>query len=139
MIVPVKPLPPFSSWATSGFDHRFWRLPRNADEILSAIRDAAGTVFTVEFDGAPLTTAMELTENKGGGERVLHYVNYKVGAAVEPVGVRMAVPEGRKIARVEVLSPDRKSPEPVAFQPDGNRIRFRMPRLETYNLVVVTF
>lgn len=138
-VVPAKPLPPFSTWATGGFSRKFWYLPRNADEILAAIRDTVGAPFAVEFEGAPLTTAMELTEGKGGGERVLHCVNYRVGTVVDPFDVSLAVPEGRKVARVEVLSPDRKSPEPVAFQRDGNRIRFRTPRLETYSLVVVTF
>jgi hypothetical protein len=136
---PAKPLPPFSAWAAGGFDRRFWHLPRNADEVLAAIRDASGAPFAVEFEGAPLTTAMELTEKKDGGERVLHYINYKVGTVADPVGVRLAVPEGRKVTRVEVLSPDREASEPIPFQQDGTRVKFRMPRLETYNLVVMTF
>jgi hypothetical protein len=136
--VPAKPVVESSMLGSAGFERRFWHLPRNADEILEAIRFAAGDRFSVELPGAPLTTVMELTEKRGGGERVLHWVNYRVGTPAEPADVSLAIPPGKKVRRVELLSPDRTGSEGTAFQAEGNRIRFRMPRLETYNLALVT-
>jgi len=136
--VTVKPLPPTSAWVTQGFDRKFWSLPRNADEIMDAVRYAAGSAFSAEFAGAPLTTVAELTE-QAGGTRILHWINYKRGTIVPPVEVTMAVPEGRKAVRVEAVSPDRPGRQALEFKAEGGRIRFRMPQLETYNLAVVTF
>ncbi|MEB2363089.1 MAG: beta-galactosidase trimerization domain-containing protein [Bryobacteraceae bacterium] len=137
-VVAAKPLPPASTWGTRGFDRRFWHLPRNAEEIMVALRYAAGSAFSVEFTGAPLTTVAELTE-QAAGTRILHWINYKRGAVVPPVEVTMAVPEGRKVGGVEAISPDREGWQVLEFQTEGGRIRFRMPQLETYNLAVVTF
>lgn len=103
-----------------------------------ALRYAAGSAFSVEFTGAPLTTVAELTE-QAAGTRILHWINYKRGAVVPPVEVTMAVPEGRKVGGVEAISPDREGWQVLEFQTEGGRIRFRMPQLETYNLAVVTF
>jgi hypothetical protein len=137
-VTPARPMADSLALGSSGFDRRFWRLPRNTDELLDAIRYAAGGRFAVELTGAPLTTVMELTEKRGGGERVLHWVNYKLAAPAEPVEVSLAIPAGKRAKRVEWLSPDRSGVESAAFQAEGDRIRFRAPRLETYNLAVVT-
>ena len=102
------------------------------------MRYAAGTSFSAEFTGAPLTTVAELTE-QAGGTRILHWINYRRGTVVSPVEVSLAVPEGRKVVRVEALSPDRSGRQALEFKAEGGRIRFRMPQLETYNLAVVTF
>src|SRR4051812_39273950 len=57
-----------------GFGKDYWRLPANSDEIAKVIRYAVGTPLSVEFDGAPLTTVIELTDKKNSSERILHWI-----------------------------------------------------------------
>jgi hypothetical protein len=124
---------------TAGFTSRFWALPKNSEQILAAIRYAAGGAFSVEFAGAPPTAVMELTEKRDGSERALHWVNYQLDSAVEPVEVALVVPEEKTVARVVLLSPDRGGEQPLRFKVERGRILFRMPRLETYSVAVVKF
>ena len=134
--VPAQSLPAFSSWATGGFTRKFWALPRNSEEIVSAVRYAAGGPFSAEFTGAPLTAVMELTDRRDGNERVLHWINYKAGAAVDPVQVVVALPDGKKARRVEWISPDMPS-ETMEFQEDRRGIRLRLPRTDTYGFAAI--
>ncbi len=121
----------------AGFGRRYWKLPKNSEQIVAAIRYAAGAPFSVEFQGAALTTVMELTEGKDSSERILHWINYKLGALAPPVTVTVAAPKGKKFAAVELFSPDRKMPQRVNFTVEGDRIRFTFPPLEVYNVAVL--
>lgn len=147
-VVPAEPVsgigaegPPRAAAASpigaGGFSRRYWKLPKNAEQIVAAIRFAAGAPFSVEFEGAPLTTVMELTEKKDSSERILHWINYKLGTPAPGVAVTVAAPKGKKIVAVEVLSPDRKTPERVNFTVEGERVRFTWPQLEVYNVAVL--
>jgi hypothetical protein len=79
---------------------------------------------------------MELTDRRDGNERVLHWINYKAGAAVDPVQVVVALPDGKKAKRVEWISPDMPS-ETMEFQEDRRGIRLRLPRTETYGFAAI--
>ncbi|MEN6607750.1 MAG: beta-galactosidase [Bryobacteraceae bacterium] len=114
-------------------------LPQNSNEILAALRYAAGTPFSAEFVGAPLHTVMELTEKNDGSGRVLHWINYKLGAKVAPAEVTLAIPSNKSVRKVELLSPDREASQPLEFRTEGRRIRFQLPSLDVYELAVVTF
>ncbi len=120
-----------------GFGQAYWTLPANAERLVAAIRYAAGGPFAVEFDGAPLTTVMELTEKKDASERILHWINYKLESPVDPAVVTACAPKGKKIASVSLLSPDGRVPETVVLKREGDRVRFRLPALEVYNVAVL--
>ena len=47
-----------------GFGNRYWKPPRNAKEILDGLRWAVRASFSVEFEGAPITTVIEVTEKR---------------------------------------------------------------------------
>ena len=136
-VVPAQPIPDLESQGAGGFGNRFWRLPKNAVELVAAICYAAGEPLSVEFSAAPLTTVMELTDKKDASERVLHWINYRLGAPVEPAAVTVAVPRDRKVTAIELLSPDRKTAEPLPFTLEGGRVRFTLPRLEVYNVAIL--
>jgi hypothetical protein len=136
-VVPARPIPDLTSIGTNGFDNSYWMLPKNSEQIIGAIRYAAGKPFSVNFEGAPLTTVMELTEKKDGSERVLHWVNYKLGAPAKGAQVALAVPEGKRVTGVELLSPDRPGAVSPKFTVEGGRVRFTLPSLEVYNIAVL--
>jgi hypothetical protein len=120
-----------------GFTNKYWKLPKNSEEIVAAIRHAAGAPFPVEFERAPLTTVMELTDKKDGSARVFHWINYKLGAVVKPAKVSVAIPEGRKVTSVELLSPDRPGAQNLPYTHAGNRVRLTLPALEVYHVAVI--
>ena len=120
-----------------GFGRNFWKLPANSGEIIAAIRLLAGGPLSVEFASAPLTTTMELTEKKDSSELILHWINYNIPAPVAPCEVTLATPAGKRVASVELLSPDGKAPGPAEFTVERGRVRFTMPALEVYNVAVV--
>jgi hypothetical protein len=136
-VVPARPITQLRSIGAGGFDHSYWMLPKNSEQILSAIRYAAGKPFSVEFENAPLTTVVELTDNQDGSERVLHWVNYRLGSTVPPTAVTLAIPKGKRITGVELISPDRPSGERLKFETEDGRVRFTMPSLEVYNVAVL--
>jgi hypothetical protein len=121
----------------SGFGRSYWKLPKNSAELVAAIRYAAGGPMSVEFDGAPLTTVTQITEKKDGSERIVHWINFKLGAPVAPAVVTAGVPAGMKVTAVELLSPDRPKMESLKFTAEGARVRFTLPALEVYHMAVM--
>lgn len=136
-VVPGETVSELESVGENGFDNSYWALPENSEQIVSAIRYAAGTPFSVEFDHAPLTTVMELTEKKDGTERILHWVNYNLGVAAKGTRVTVAAPKGKKVTAVELLSPDGAGSAEGKFTVTGERVRFTLPSLEVYNIAIL--
>jgi hypothetical protein len=135
-VKPAQPIPGVETMGASGFGNALWKLPANAAEIVDALRYAAGGPLSAEFAAAPLSTVMELTEKKDGSARMLHWVNYRPGTKVVPAAVTMAVPEGKKAAAVELISPDHE-PRKAPFTVEGGRVRFTMPGPDVYELAVL--
>ena len=123
--------------AAAGFGKQFWKPPKNAAEILAALRTVARAPFSVEFESAPLTTVMEMTDKRDASERILHWVNYEPGSRVNATAVTVAVPKGRRIAGIELLTPDGDGAENVHFTLEGGRVRFTLSALEVYNVAVL--
>ncbi|MEO6911412.1 MAG: beta-galactosidase trimerization domain-containing protein, partial [Edaphobacter sp.] len=122
--------------AASGFGHAYWKLPKNSEDLIAAIRYAEGQPFPVEFKDAPLTTVMELTEKNDGSERILHWLNYQLGSPVPPSSVSVAIPSGKRVQSIELISPDRSS-ESLQFKSADGRVEFTLPQMEVYNVAVI--
>ncbi len=139
VIPEVEPPAPESGVTVGGggFTNKYWKLPKNAAEILSAIRHVAGAPFAVEFDRAPLTTVMELADKKDGSERILHWLNYKRNTVTKPAKVTVAVPQAKRVTKVELLSPDHPGSQNLPYTAEKDRIRFALPRLEVYHVAVI--
>jgi len=120
-----------------GFTNKYWKLPANTEAIVAEIRHVAGTPLSAELKGAPLTTVIELTDKKDGSERVLHWINYKPGSRTRPSRASVAVPKGRKVSTIELLSPDRGAPAQLSYTVEGDRVRFELPSLEVYHVAVL--
>jgi len=133
----VRPIRDMASMGAGGFGNSLWSLPKNAGQIVSAIRHAAGGPLAVEFEGAPLTTVMELTDKKDGSGRILHWLNYKLGYPAGGASVTVAAPEGKKITAVRLLSPDRDGASAVPFTTENGRVRFALPTLEVYDVAIL--
>jgi hypothetical protein len=120
----------------NGFGAHFWSLPENSSELFKAIRFAVGAPFSAEFEGAPLTTTMELTSNADGSELVLHTLNYDLATPAPAFSATVAIPANRQVVAVRVLSPDRPDQD-LRFREENSRVRFTLPQLAVYNVAVI--
>ncbi len=64
-------------------------------------------------------------------------VDLPLESPVDPAVVTACAPKGKKIASVSLLSPDGRVPETVVLKREGDRVRFRLPALEVYNVAVL--
>lgn len=136
-VAPAQPIPGLATLGATGFGREFWRLPKNSQQLLDAIRYVVRAPFSVEFTGAPLATVIELTDKTDGAERLIHLVNYDLNARVGPLSVTVAVPKGKQVTAIELLSPDRPKTDRVTFTTEGERVRFSAPSLEVYNVAIL--
>lgn len=122
-----------------GFGSKYWKPAKNSSEILEALHWLTRGSFSVEFEGAPLTTVMNLTEKNDGSERVLHWLNYALNGAVNPAGVTVSAGNGRRVRSVELLSPGASRAQSIQFRQDGDRVSFRLPGVDVYAIAVLRY
>jgi hypothetical protein len=126
-VVPKPPLPVRGDYYM--VDNRYWHLPANTDEVLSALRWCLNGRPLVEVD-AGLNVAVEICERQAPHLLILHAVNYDLNRVLSDVPVSLKVPDGAKVNSVRVLSPG--ADLEVACVTDGGRLSFSFPELKIY-------
>jgi hypothetical protein len=116
----------------------YWKLPVNEEELIAAVKWAAGQRLSLEVK-APPTVAAELMEQRQKGELLLHLLNYNFvrTPSVANIEVSLQLPQGKKVRNVSLLSPDEETAEGLPATVRDGRASFVVPRLETYDLVVI--
>lgn len=109
-------------------------LPENRRELLDAVDRIAGGPLAVQVE-APETVAMGLY-SQTGGRRVLHLVNYDEQTPVKNIGVTLSLAT-RQVRSVRSLVPGSESAMDLSYKQDGKLVRFTVPELKIYNLLVV--
>jgi hypothetical protein len=110
-------------------------LPENRRELLEAVRWAAGGPLQVEVK-APETVTMSFYVQPSG-RRLLHLVNYDEGHPVSKIEVILQLPSENRAASVSLVSPDLDNSQTLLKEQRGRELRFTVPRLEVYGLVVI--
>lgn len=110
-------------------------LPENRHELLEAVRWAAGGPLQVEVK-APETVTMSFYVQPTG-RRLLHLVNYDEDHPVSNIEVVIQQPSENRVASVNLVSPDVDNSQTLSKTQRGLELRFTVPRLEVYALVVV--
>ena len=110
-------------------------LPENSAELLKAVRWAAGEPFSVEVK-APETVTM-CFYSQPGGRRLLHLVNYDQEHPVESVEITLPWTSGNGAISVRLLSAESQKAQTLTAVHAGNAVRFTVPRLDVYGLVVI--
>jgi hypothetical protein len=100
----------------------------NHEEIMDAVRWAAGGTFSVQVD-APLSTTMAFYRQPGG-QRVLHLVNYDDARAATNVTIALEQP-----ARAASLLVPGQAPVSLPVETVGGRSTLRLPQLRTYSVI----
>ena len=116
----------------AGMTSRYWKLPLNAQELVEAVKRAAGGQLSLDVQ-APPTVAAELMQQK---DRVIvHLLNY-AKQRNENIKVDIALPRGRTVARASLVSPDHARQSLNCEVRDGHA-RFVVPSLRTYEVGVL--
>ena len=133
----VEPaVPPPAAMMSYAFPNQYWKLPRNSRELAAAVRWAAGGELSAVVEAPPSVT-LELAEQKATGNRLLHLVNYDVAKPVANLPVELRLPAGRKLREAVLVSPDGGNPENLKVTLREGFARFRIPRLNVYDLVLL--
>jgi len=111
-----------------------WIRPANWRELEEAVRQAAGGRLSLETELPDWVAVEQVQKDK----RILvHLVNYLRGNRLSGIPVDLALDRGKGVSSVKVISPDREGARDIPFQVQGGRCTFRVPELETYDVVVV--
>jgi len=116
----------------------YWRLPKNHKILASCIKKAASKDMSLEIK-APAYVTAELTQDEYQSKLMLHLVNYKAEPEkpVKGIEVDLKIPEGKNVKECILISPDKDSIESIPFILTNGRIKFKVPNLEVYNLIIV--
>ncbi len=116
---------------------KYWKLPANSQEMLDAVKWAAGGSLSLEVK-APLTVTAEFQEDLSNKRLLIHLLNYdSAKKPVGSVGVAVRIPEGSAVDRVTVLSPDTPGAGSLQWTMANGKATFAVPNLATYRLVLI--
>ncbi len=129
------PLPEFGAYFH--VDFRFWRLPKNAQEIAEGVRWAAHNDIPVQVSG-PVYLVSNLVEQPGKRRTMVHLVNYNAKriASLDPVQVVCRMPQGQTVKAVTIYSPDADEPLTVEAKQNNAEVGFAVP-VKTYSIAVI--
>ncbi len=132
----VKPAiaKPRAVWMTS----KYWKLPVNSQELVEAVRWAAGGQLSLEVK-APPTVVAQVTEQKRDKKLLVHFLNYDVARVprVTDVVADLKIPEAKNVKEVSLLTPDGSGIPNLPHTVRNGRVTFIVPVLQTYTLVAV--
>ena len=128
-------LPEFGSFFR--VDERFWKLPKNAQEITDGVRWAARDDVPVRVNG-PAYLVSNLVEQPGKRRMMLHLVNYnaKKTGSLEPVEVICRLPSGQAAKEVRIYSPDVDGSRAIEMKSTASQVSFAVP-VKTYTVAVI--
>lgn len=125
---------------TAPMSSRYWKLPSNWEDLIDAVKWAAGGRLSLEVN-VPGTAAVvaELMEQPAENRRLVHLVNYEgpQGNVVSNVEVSVELPQGKRVRAITLLSPDASESRTVAGRVELERAGFSVPTLDTYTLAVL--
>jgi hypothetical protein len=115
----------------------YWKLPTNWEDLVAAVRWAAGGQPTIEVK-APLTVTAELLRQPDTGKLFLHLINYDAPQTprVENIEVRLRLMKEPK--EVSLHSPDFEGVRTLAYAMREGVLTFTVPELQVYNVVAIS-
>lgn len=130
--IPKPPVVPMSN--------QYWKLPLNWEELVEGVKSAAGGRLSLEVKAQEtLAIVAELIEQPEKDRRLVHLINYAgaQGKTVDDVEVAAAIPHGKRVQQVTLLTPDGTPTRTVTTRTEHNHVHFTVPDLHTYTLGVI--
>jgi len=129
--------PSISKPPAAAMTSRYWKLPVNSRELTESVKWASGNSLSLKIE-APRNVTIELIKKDDNSALVLHLINYDPkNPSIKNIKVDVKVPEGKKVTKVTVMTPDGRNDEQVQFKESAGIIAFTVPQLLTYDLVVM--
>jgi hypothetical protein len=131
------PEPGFTSTRGAHMNPPQWVLPKNHEEIYKAVADSLpkGLSLTTE---APLTTVMELLTREKSQETIAHFVNFEPKKRAGPFAVIVKKQFPAAVKQVACYSPETDEPVKLEFSEAGGTVKFTVPAMGVYAMVVLT-
>jgi len=132
------PLPEAEAYFNIG--NRFWKRPKNWEQIIDAVRWAANEDPPLEIAGPDFLVA-NLVEQAGRQRRMIHLVNYDARntPTISSVAVTCAVPEGKVAKDVSLYEVEGDSPRVLSFRPGPSWVSFTISEVKTYSVIAVSW
>jgi hypothetical protein len=129
-------LPPPEQYFT--ITNRFWKRPKNWQEIIDAVIWAAGDPLPFAVDG-PEFLAANYTYQSRHQRYLIHLVNYNTTNVplIKDVQIQVQLPGGKRAARVTQYGPESADTRKLNFTNDSVRTRFTVPEMAAYALIAV--
>ncbi|MFC2076377.1 alpha-amylase family protein [candidate division KSB1 bacterium] len=110
--------------------------PVNADEIVDAVRWAAGGRLSIRVGGPDYLVANQ-TEQAESGRIMLHLINYAApDSAITRVPVSMVL-DWESVKSATMLSPEVKDPRKLEFKYEKGILSMTIPEVKVYEMIVV--
>lgn len=126
--------------AAAAMTREYWKLPLNWEELIDAVKWAAGGRLSLEVE-APATQAVvaELMERPRQNQRLVHLINYAgpQGNAVSKVEVSVEIPQGKRVRQIRLLTPDGLGSRTATSRTKQGRVHFTVLHLQTYTVAVL--
>lgn len=132
---PATPKPPVVPMSS-----RYWKLPLNWEELIEGVKWAAAGRLSLEVKTPDsLALVAELIEQPEKDRRLVHLINYAgaQGKTIDPVEVSAAIPQGKRVQEVTLLTPDGPPTRTVTAKTEHEYVHFTVPGLRTYTLAVI--
>ena len=130
---PMPEMPDYFS-----IDNRFWKRPKNWQDLVNAIEWAGRGNLSVRVNGPEYLVANLVTQ-PDRQRLMLHLVNYNARKAAlsEPAEVvcRVAQP----IRDVRLFSPDLEQPQILKWKNEASTIAFSVPAFKVYSIVTASW
>lgn len=128
------PAPP--AQMTYSVQNSLWKLPKNYEALVAAVRWAAGDDLSADVE-APLWVTSELADQQSSHTRLLHLINFKFKEPLTNIHVRVRVPNGLRLREALLKSPDTTETQQLSTSVSQGVLSLTIPRLNTYDLVLL--
>jgi len=120
----------------SRMDPKQWVLPKNHAEIYQTIAGSLPNGLSITTK-APLTTVMEMLVRAESRETIVHFINFDLKKPLAPFEADVRNQFPAKVATVACYSAGTDDPVNLPFQTAGDRVRFTVPSMKVYSMVVI--
>ena len=130
------PLPEMESYFP--IDNRFWKRPKNWQDLASAIDWTTRGNIAVRI-GGPEYLVANVVSQPDQRRMMLHLLNYNARKAAlsTPVEVTCQVPAPAK--EVRLISPDMDQPQVLEFMSEPSAVTFSVPTVKVYSIAAVSW
>jgi hypothetical protein len=130
------PMPEMSNYFR--IENRFWKRPKNWEDLANAINWAAKDNALLRM-GGPQHLVANLVSQPEKRRMMLHLVNYgaRQGTLTESVAVRCRTPQ--PVKEVRLYSPDMEQPQAITASNEATAVTFSVPPVKVYTIAVMTW